>query len=89
MDNVLKGCYLDDILVTGRTEEEHLRNLEDVIKRLFEPGIRIKRNNCDCFKEGLHYLGHATNAAGIFPVSDKLEAILNAPQQMSNSCEHC
>ncbi|XP_064469661.1 uncharacterized protein K02A2.6-like [Ornithodoros turicata] len=39
MDGILKGlpgviCYLDDILITERTEEEHLQNLEKVLKRL-------------------------------------------------------
>lgn len=39
MDQVLQGlpgiaCYIDDILVTGRTDEEHMRNLEAVFKRL-------------------------------------------------------
>lgn len=39
MDSVLQGmsrtvCYIDDILVTGGSEEEHLRNLELVLERL-------------------------------------------------------
>jgi hypothetical protein len=39
MDTILQGipgtiCYVDDILVTGATEEEHLRNLEEVFRRL-------------------------------------------------------
>ena len=39
MDTVLQGlpkviCYLDDILVTGSTEEEHLSNVEKVLGRL-------------------------------------------------------
>ena len=41
MDTMLQGmpsviCYLDDILITGRNEAEHLRNLEKVLHRLQE-----------------------------------------------------
>ena len=37
MDVVLQGipstvCYLDDILVMGKSDEEHLRNLEEMLK---------------------------------------------------------
>ena len=47
MDTILQGiphtvCYIDDILVTGDTEEEHLRNLEEVLRRLQHHGIRVK-----------------------------------------------
>jgi len=39
MDSILQGipkvlCYLDDILVTGATDAEHLNNLERVLQRL-------------------------------------------------------
>ena len=39
MNNILQGLkhvcvYLDDILITGQTEEEHLQNLDTVLTRL-------------------------------------------------------
>ena len=39
MDTVLQGiphviCYIDDILVTGTSDEDHLRNLATVFERL-------------------------------------------------------
>ena len=48
METILQGltnvqCYIDDILVTGTSEQEHLHNLEEVLKCLSEYGIRVKR----------------------------------------------
>ncbi|KAK2159261.1 hypothetical protein NP493_1730g00003 [Ridgeia piscesae] len=45
MDQVLQGipgvqCYLDDIIVTGRTREEHLKALDKVLRRLEEHGLK-------------------------------------------------
>ncbi|CAM5142080.1 unnamed protein product [Natator depressus] len=44
MDQIFCGlpgiqCYLDDILVTGRNEEDHLKNLEATLQRLEEYGL--------------------------------------------------
>ena len=41
MDMLLQGiphviCYIDDVLVTGRTKEEHLQNLTQVFHKLQE-----------------------------------------------------
>jgi len=48
MESLLSGVpnvvvYLDDILVTGPTEEEHLAALEEVLRRLQAAGLRLKR----------------------------------------------
>ena len=48
MESVLQGIpgvcvYIDDILVTGHNEQEHLDNLERVFKRLKDAGMRLKR----------------------------------------------
>ena len=47
MDEVLQGipgviCYIDDILVTGKDEESHLKSLKEVFQRLETHGFRLK-----------------------------------------------
>ena len=51
MDKILQGlngisCYLDDILVTGKDDTEHLNNLQKVFERLQEYGVQLKRSKC-------------------------------------------
>ncbi|XP_015608312.1 uncharacterized protein LOC107274076, partial [Cephus cinctus] len=48
MDECLRGlqgtiAYIDNIYVTGKTTEEHLKNLENVCNRLQECGLRVNR----------------------------------------------
>ena len=50
MDNILQGisnvqCYLDDILITGATDQEHIHNVEEVLKQLQDHGIKLQNNN--------------------------------------------
>ena len=47
MDTLLQGipgvaCFIDDIIVTGATEEEHLKSLERAMKVLQDHGVRLK-----------------------------------------------
>ena len=49
MDNLLAGIpgvvvYLDDILITGPTENEHLQSLEEVLKKLEKSGLRARKS---------------------------------------------
>ena len=39
-------AYIDDILVTGISESEHLQILEQVLTRLEEVGMRLKESKC-------------------------------------------
>ena len=38
--------YIDDILITGTNEEEHLAALEVVLTKLKHAGLRVQRNKC-------------------------------------------
>ena len=38
--------YVDDILVTGASIEEHLYTLDKVLSKLAESGLRLKKAKC-------------------------------------------
>ena len=80
MDQLLQGiemviCRVDDILVSGKTDEEHLLHLEEVLRRLRKAGLRVKRPECAFFQEQVVYQGQLFSAEGIRPTSEKVEAI--------------
>ena len=84
MDSVLQGvantiCYIDDILVTGRSDQEHLKNLGEALSRLRQYGLRIKQNKCAFMQNVVEYLGHRVDAQGVHAAPSKVEAILQAP----------
>ena len=84
MNVILQGiphvcCYIDDILVTGVNQQEHLQNLEEVLRRLEQNNLRIKKPKCEFFKDSVEYLGHCVDAQGIHTLPSKVEAILRAP----------
>ena len=33
-------CVLDDMIITGKSDDEHLQNLENVLQRLQDNGLR-------------------------------------------------
>ena len=84
MDSLMQGlhhvcAYLDDILVTGSTEEEHLKNLDAVLERLEKAGIKLKLSKCTFLQEKVEYLGHQISADGLQPTKEKVRAVKEAP----------
>ena len=84
MDTILQGmshviCYLDDILITGRSKAEHLRTLEAVLERLETERLTLKRSKCIFMCKQVEYLGHVVNEKGVHTSPDKIRAIQEAP----------
>lgn len=73
MEGVLKDLpkvmgYLDDILLMGSDDQEHLRTLDQVLSQLEETGLRLKRGKCNFLEKEVTFLGHRVDATGINPV---------------------
>ena len=83
MATVLQGCpgvvyYLDDILVTGVTREEHVQNLKNVMSRLQGFGLRLNASKCRFFQDKLEFLGHVITPTGVSPTQQRVNNILDA-----------
>ena len=84
IDQVLQGipgtqCILDDMIITGRTDEEHLQNLKMVLQRLQDAGLKANREKCEFFKDRVQFCGHEIDKQGLHKTGEKVEAIVNAP----------
>ena len=57
--------YLDDIIVFGRTEEEHLEHLHVVFERFQDFNLKLKPSKCSFFQSEIMYLAHHVSQRGI------------------------
>ena len=94
MNQVLQGIagvvyFIDDILITGRTRQEHESNLKQVLNRLQQYGLRLNKSKCHFFQHELEFLGHIVSRDGIRPTDKELKPYKKLqPQPISNNCSH-
>ena len=85
MESVLQGIpgvmvYLDDILVAGEDEEQHLKRLDVVLQRLQNAGLRLKDSKCEFSVASVTYLEYRIDAEGLHPINEKIKGIQDAPE---------
>lgn len=84
MDEILDGipytkCILDDIIISGPNDDEHLKNINAVLSRLHEYGLKANSSKCEFFKPFIEFCGHQISADGLHQVESKVKAVTNAP----------
>ena len=81
MDTILQGVdgYIDCIIITGKTSEDHLSHFEEVLRRLLRHGVQVKKSKCRFLQPSVIFLGHLIDASGIRPTEEILRAIVDAP----------
>ena len=67
--------YLDDVIVFGHTEEEHLEHLHVMFERFREFNLKLKPSKCSFFQSEIVYLAHHVSHWGILPSQDNVQAV--------------
>ena len=70
---------MDDILITGHSDAEHLVTLERVLDQLEKHGLRVNKSKCTFLAPSVTYLGHKIDKEGLHPTDDKVKAVQDAP----------
>ena len=71
--------YLDDVIVFGDSFETCISNLEEVLRRAEEAGLKLKPSKCSLFQKEVNFLGHVVGGEGIKCDPDKVAAVQEWP----------
>lgn len=70
-------CHVDDILVCGRTQEEHDIHLHVVLEKMQKESITRNVEKCNLLKQKVKLLGYIISANGSSPDPTKTAANRN------------
>ena len=83
-DSVVSGipglfCYLDDLIIYSKSQQEHLQTLEKLFTRLSEAGLSIALSKCTFGVDSVEYLGYKVSSSGLAPLPKKIDALNKFP----------
>ena len=78
----VKGCghYLDDILITGQTQQQHDERLRTVLDRLKKANVTVNLDKSVFGKTEVNFCGHRLSPSGITPTEVTVQAVMDAPR---------
>ena len=69
--------YLDDLLIYSKSEIDHLKHIDLVLKCFERSGVLLNHNKCVFGTTSLKYLGFHVSSEGWKPLPDRVESIKN------------
>ena len=76
-------AYIDDIIVSGKDFDGHLRNLRTVFERFRCHNLKLKPRKCLLFVTTVDYLGKVVSREGVAVDPKKVEVVLKWPTPTS------
>ena len=76
---------MDDVLVSGETDEEHHHNIVKLFDRFRQYGLRVKPIKCSFMQETVTYMGREMSEDGMRPTEEQVKAIREAPEPQNVS----
>ena len=67
--------YLDDVIVSGKSFEDMVKNLGQIFERFQQAGLKLKPRKCSLFARQVEFLGHVISEQGIKTDPKKTECI--------------
>ena len=81
---ILKGltwkevlAYLDDIMILGKSFDDHLNNIIEVLKRFKDRNLKLKAKKCSLFQTEVYFLEKRVSKSGIPVNPESKETIQN------------
>ena len=73
----------------SKTEQDHITHLQKIFEKFHYTSLKLKPSKCDFFKLHIEYLGHLISSTGMYPLKQKVQAILDlAPPPNVTQARH-
>ena len=86
MDKLLRGltfksalCYVDDTIIFSESFDQHIKDIDEVLTRFHNAGLKLGPNKCHFAKKKVTFLGHEVSEEGLHPPADRVRAIIDYP----------
>ena len=67
--------FLDDIVILGRSFEDHMQNMEPVWSQFRDFKPKLKPSKCELLKRDIIFLGHKVSREGVSPNPGKVREV--------------
>lgn len=71
--------YLDDLVIIGKSVQDHAKNLLCVFERLRKVNLKLNPLKCEFLRKEIVYLGHKITSEGIVPDPSKVQSLRSYP----------
>ena len=80
IDQTFEGCsgtvgIADDIVIYGKSEEEHDKHMHEMMNRCTSTGLKLNPDKCKIKQKKIKFYGVMCSADGIHPDPDKVSAL--------------
>ncbi|MGL5119430.1 MAG: reverse transcriptase domain-containing protein [Plesiomonas shigelloides] len=73
-------CHMDDILVWGRSQEEHYEHLHTVLQKVEKASVTLNLDKCSLSQHKVKFLGHIISDSSVQPDPTKTTAVQEMPE---------
>lgn len=86
LDPLCVGVYIDDIIISSDTIDNHFPKLQQVFDRLRKYKLKLKPSKCTFLEDTVKYLGFVISKGQVFPDKKNIEVInkFKIPQKKSD-----
>ena len=83
MEETMEGldgqiCISDDLIVFGKDDDEHWKNMLKIMERLEKAGLTVNREKCAIAKRELDFFGFHFSGDGMSITDEKYKALMDA-----------
>ncbi|MCG7869970.1 MAG: reverse transcriptase, partial [Candidatus Thiodiazotropha taylori] len=75
--------YIDDIVVYGKSFDEHISRVEEVLDRMRKAGLKLKPDKSNMFQTSVVFLGHVVSSEGVKPNPANISKVVDWPRPKS------